>query len=659
MSKNKIQKLISVMLMLALAAQWIPCGAANIVPINGGNVAVPPSSPVTKTSTDFKNPDGGFSLQAMKSKIDEIINPQKSKAALKDNPSGTCGSDCSWSLNTETGELTISGTGKMDDWDFYYGVAPWVDNRNSIKSVIINDGVTSIGGNAFWGYSALTSIEIPYSVTSIGGNAFRGCSALTSVTIPDSVTHIGTGAFEGCNSLQCIEENNVVYLGNTANPCHALIKVKDKTITSYQISEKTKIIASSAFKGCNGLTSIGIPNSVTSIGADAFRECNSLTSITIPNSVTFIEGCAFFECSALTSIDIPISVNFIGGGAFSGCNSLTNITIPDSITSIESSTFSGCSALESVTIGNKVASIGNYAFNECTSLTSIDIPISVNFIGGGAFSGCNSLTNIIIPKSVTSISKSAFASCDNLESISVDNGNSNYTSVEGVLFDKEIKTLIECPGARTSITIPDSVTYIKGEAFLGCHSLTSIDIPDSVISIGQAAFYSCTALTSITIPSSVQSIGDYAFTFCKNLSHVCYFGEKDPGSSSSGVFSECDGLANVSVTENYNSTTFCGKQACDDGTCLAESSSTQSSEALDDKRYIVVLELDEGVKADQINTSELINVICETSGIKTDDVSVEVKTDDNNNVVRILVYVNDEETANTIVAKINEEKQKC
>ena len=104
----------SIILTLALIATTVPCSAANIVPINDGHVAIPPSAPVFKTSTDSKNPSVGFSLQTMKSKIDEIINPQKSKTALRDNPSGTCGSNCSWSLNTETGELTISGKGAIE-----------------------------------------------------------------------------------------------------------------------------------------------------------------------------------------------------------------------------------------------------------------------------------------------------------------------------------------------------------------------------------------------------------------------------------------------------------------------------------------------------------------------------------------------------------------
>ena len=196
--------------------------------------------------------------------------------------------------------------------------------------------------------------------------------------------------------------------------------------------------------------------------------------------------------SALGGHDVTI----IGDLAFSSCDSLTSVTIPDS-----------------------VIMIGNSAFDWCDSLTSITIPGSVTTIGDFAFSSCDSLKSVILSDGVTSIGDSAFVYCTSLESIAVDKNNEFYSSVDGVLFNKNKTMLIRYPAGdeRSSYSIPDSVTTIEDHAFYYCTSLTSITIPDSVIGIGDYAFCYCTSLTSIAIPDSVTSIGDDAFSFCENL----------------------------------------------------------------------------------------------------------------------------------------------
>jgi len=435
---------------------------------------------------------------------------------------------------------------------------------SSLTSITIPNSVTEIGYSVFEGCTNLKSITIPDSVTSIGDDAFRECSSLTSITIPYSVTSIGDYAFLGCSRLTAIDVNTD---NKDYTSVNGVLFYNDKTIicypagkkgNNYKIPDGVTSICRYAFSGCTSLTSITIPDSVTEIGGSAFENCSSLTSITIPDSVTSIGIGAFVGCSSLTSIMIPDNVTYIGGAVFADCSSLTEIKVStqnakyvsvngvlynkdkttimcypagkkdknykilDGVTEICTSAFNGCSSLTSITIPDSVTEIGVSAFSGCSSLTGITIPDSVTRIDMSTFRGCSSFTSITIPDNVTYIDIWAFNGCTGLTAIDVKAGNNNYTSVNGVLFNKDKTELICYPAGKTdkSYNIPSCVTNVGGWAFDGCTSLTSITIPDSVTEIDWSAFEGCTSLTSITIPDSVTEIGWSAFEGCTSLKSI-------------------------------------------------------------------------------------------------------------------------------------------
>ena len=370
---------------------------------------------------------------------------------------GICGDSVTWSLDPETGVLTIAGSGRMDDIEGppemgmdELAVQPWSDNQESIKAVRILDGVTAIGNHSFSACSEITSVTIPDSVTRIGSLAFASCFSLTSITIPDSVTEIGEGAFEGC-----------------------------KALSSVTVPGSIDRLEERVFLDCSSLSSFVIPEGVTSIGACAFWGCTALTDIRIPDSVSVIHDCAFQGCRALTEVRIPDSVSVMGS-AFEGCSSLEKIRIPEGVTCLESGIFRHCTALKEIIIPDTVTAIWPEAFMGCTSLADIDLPDGITEIDEQTFLDCTALTSIRFPDSVAEIDSRAFFGCS----------------------------------ALTGIRIPDGVTSVGEYAFCDCTSLKEAILPESVSFIGGSAFYNCPALKEIVIRGSEISIGAYAFGYC-------------------------------------------------------------------------------------------------------------------------------------------------
>ena len=441
---------------------------------------------------------------------------------------------------------------------------------SSLTSVTIPNSVTSIKSYTFSGCSSLISIIIPNSVISIGYEAFRDCSSLTSVTIPNSVTSIGDYAFYYCSSLISItipnsvtsigynaffDVLNIIYHGAaTGAPWGARVMngyVEGNLV--YEDSTKTTLL----FCSYSAQGEIIIPNTVTNIGELAFYYCSSLTSVTIPNSVTSIGVGAFSGCSSLTSITIPNSVTSIGENAFYNISNIVyhgtatgspwgaksvngyvenNLVYADEAKKVLLACFT--SAQGEIIIPNTVISIGNSAFYSCSSVTSVTIGNSVTSIGEGAFARCTGLTSVKIPYSVSNIGKAIFLGCTSLTSIEVDSNNSNYCSIDGILFNKFQTTLVAYPAGREgAYTIPLGVVSIGYYAFCECSSLTSVTISDSVTSIGDNAFQYCSSLASVTIPNSVTEIGEYAFYGCDKLVDVYCYATTPPVTKGEDTFS--------------------------------------------------------------------------------------------------------------------------
>ena len=406
---------------------------------------------------------------------------------------------------TSLAEITVSPNNKN-----YSSVAGVLFNKDVSELIVypkgngrsaytVPDGVTSIGGSAFSGCTSLAEIVIPDSVTSIGGSAFSGCTSLAEIVIPDSVTSIGGFAFSGCTSLSKVDlpKTLTTIEAGTFRDCTSLKEIVIPDSVTEIRSNWGYDGCDGAFSGCTSLSKVDLPKKLTTIEAGTFRDCTSLKEIVIPDSVTEIR-CnwglgAFSGCTSLSKVDLSKNLTMIYEYTFSGCTSLAEIDIPDSVTSIGRFAFSGCTSLSKVDLPKTLTTIEAGTFRDCTSLKEIVIPDSVTSIGGSAFSNCISLESITIGSGVESLGDEWIASCRRLENITVSPENKTYSSVDGVLFNKDKSELSAYPigNKRSSYTIPDGVEKIGKKAFYGCRYIESLTIPVSVAEIEASALGNC------------------------------------------------------------------------------------------------------------------------------------------------------------------------
>ena len=410
-------------------------------------------------------------------------------------------------------KATVSGVnGKVVD-GFFYNNKPGteatpIDRWRDLKEVVIEEGVTEIGVDAFSVCTSLETVTLPQSLQKIGEKAFSYCTSLKTINIPDSVNVIGPKAFYFCKSL----------------------------------------------------TSIGIPEGITEIGYATFGYAENLTTVNIPASVTRIGDFAFQNCG-FTSMDVPATVKELGEGAFSTCRSLENVTVPAE--TVSKKAFYFCDALKSVTLTDDVKTIGEEAFRQCTSLESIEIPSSVTELGTCAFKNCFALKTAVIKGGTVKgslVTEATFYNCNALETLVISDNATLDASFKAAYSKSTLKTVKIGKGEignsafsnctnLTTVELGDGVTSIGTSAFLKCKQLSSIAIGSGVISIGTSAFNGCTALTNANIGSG--AIGESAFNGCTSLANVTL----GNGVTSIGknAFLRCTALTSISIGSGVTS----------------------------------------------------------------------------------------------------------
>lgn len=379
--------------------------------------------------------------------------------------SGTCGENVTWQMDLSTGVLTISGQGEMDAG--YY--APWSNYSKVIKKIVIEEGVTTIGIQAFAHCKELKEVVLPKSVHTIGREAFFSCDNLTGIDLTH-IEHIDQRAF-----------------------------------------------------GSSGLVEVKIPDAITTIRSSTFSSCSNLEKVVLPEGLKEIENDAFSDCRSLRSVHLPSSVREIEPYAFRSCGALTDLQLNDGLRIIQQSVFSMCSKLESVTIPDSVMYIDAHAFSDCKNLREVNLGAEVTQIDVSAFRGCQKLTAFTLSSENVdySVHQGVLYSYDKSRLMIMPAGLTGEYEIPSGTTSIENEA---CYGSSLRIvTIPGSIKNLGDGVFEFCQSLETVILQEGVENLGTDTF-STSTLRRIVIPASVTKIPSDAFSYCYNLKEITFVG---------------------------------------------------------------------------------------------------------------------------------------
>lgn len=456
-----------------------------------------------------------------------------------------------------------------------------------LTAMRIPNSVTSIGSNAFYACTGLLSVKIPYSVTTIEGHAFHFCRNLRSVTLPANVTGIGDYAFSNCSSL-----GNILFTGNAPVMGTSVFALIGSGLTiSFQSGGSgftiptwqgvPTVIADPSQLPAVATVSSALPDSTSNVTLTGTVNPNGLPTTAVfeygpttnygnaqavalsPNNGSGVQTVAadLYGLPKGVSYHFRLTATNANGTAtgedltFATERSSGDFLYTTSGTTVALTGYTGPGGKLSIPAelnGLPVTRIGSGAFSSINNLTAVTIPASVTAIGDFAFYSCLNLSGVTIPSSVTRIECYVFYLCTGLKAIEVDAANPTYSTVDGVLFNKAMTTLIQYPGGKEgAYTIPGSVTFIEVAAFSDCGGLTSVTIPPNVTEMGLQAFYRCSSLSHLSLPESLTRISDAAFYGCSSLTSVTL----PDGVISIGqmTFYRCAGLTNMVIPASVTS----------------------------------------------------------------------------------------------------------
>ncbi len=440
---------------------------------------------------------------------------------------------------------------------------------SSLSSVTLSNNLTNISEDAFCDCVALSSIDIPDSVIQVGTYAFKDCFDLVAVTLGDNVETIGNSAFDGCTSLDivtigssvsAIEDSafgdtnidSVYYNGTVAGWCG----IQFESQYSNPISNGATWFVLDDSGNYQAVSDLIVPEGVTTINAYAFYSCNQLTNVTIGNDVVDICDYAFDFCTYIEFLTLGDSVDSIGQLTFGYCNNIASVVLPSSVSQLGEKSFYACKGIVSLQLNNGLVSIGRSSFS-WTDIATVTIPATVQSIGDNVFGGCDCLiciyvaddneyyssidgnlynkdgsalyeyaiastsTTFTVSSNIVSLSSRTFRQAKFLQEFVVEEGNTSYCTVDGVLYSSDMTTLVCYPygSDSTTYTVPDGVQVIGEYAFIET-KLTEVILADTVTTIGNWAFYNMPNLTDIYLGSSLQTVGGSVFTKCDKLTEI-------------------------------------------------------------------------------------------------------------------------------------------